>query len=237
MQTATAYLAVGREANQPEPAGEVLASASSVGFDGSALPVEAGPVRMFIGERSDPFFADAEGVLHGFQWTGQDAFAGKNVLSIALEVPNEMLGSSSSIGVWAEVSLRRDDGVLVPMDRGGHPSLTLLNGDDVKMAARYNAGQPADDANSSFVEDWAQVLEEKGGYTPDKARAAVLSVFPDILRYDRSRPAAHPNGRWLTDDVFDVRLAFLTGGKVSSDGIGPHSDFLAHFPFLGVPNP
>ena len=235
MQTATAYLVGGSEADQPEPAGEVIAAATPVGFDGSALPVMAGPCRLFIGERSDPFFADADGALHGFQFTGQDAFAGKNVLSIALEVPNEILGPNPAIGVWAEVSLRRDDG-LVQMDRGGHPSLTLLNGDDVKMAAKYNAGQPADDVNS-FVEDWSRVLEERGGYSPDQARAALLTVFPDILRYDRSLPAAYPNGRTLTDDVFDARLSFLTGGKVRSDGVGPHTDLLSDFPFLGVPNP
>ena len=65
-QTAAAYLARGSEAEQPEPAGEVIASATPVGFDGSALPVMAGPCRLFIGERSDPFFADAEGHSTGF---------------------------------------------------------------------------------------------------------------------------------------------------------------------------
>jgi hypothetical protein len=67
---------------------------------------QAGPCRLFFGVRSDPFFADAEGALHGFQWTGQDTFAGKNVLSIALEVPNDMLGAGPVIGVWAAVSVR-----------------------------------------------------------------------------------------------------------------------------------
>lgn len=235
MQTATASLASGSEADQPEPAGEVIASATPVGFDGSALPVMAGPCRLFVGERSDPFFADAEGALHGYQFTGQDTFAGKNVLSIALEVPNDILGAQPAIGVWAEVSLRIDGG-LVQMDRGGHPSLTLLNGTDVKLAARYNAGQPADDLKN-FVGDWSRVLEEQGGYSPDEARAALLTVFPDILRYDRSMPAAYPNGRTLTDDVFDVRLSFLSRGKIGPDGVGPHTDLLPAFPFLGVPNP
>jgi hypothetical protein len=35
-----------------------------VGFDATAVPVLAGPCRPFIGKRSDPFFADADGVLH-----------------------------------------------------------------------------------------------------------------------------------------------------------------------------
>jgi len=52
----------------------------------------------------------------------QDTFAGKNILSIALEVPDDMLGDGPQIGVWATVSLRRD-GTLVQMDRGGHPTI------------------------------------------------------------------------------------------------------------------
>ena len=66
--------------------------ATEVGFDAMATPVQAGPCRLFIGKRSDPFFADAEGVLHwqvegqagNFQWTGSDTFAGANILSIVL---------------------------------------------------------------------------------------------------------------------------------------------------------
>ena len=49
-----------------------------MGFDAMAAPVQAGPCRLFIGKRSDPFFADADGVLHwlldgatgNFEWTG-----------------------------------------------------------------------------------------------------------------------------------------------------------------------
>jgi hypothetical protein len=62
-------------------------------------------------------------------------------------------------------------------------------------------------------------------------------VLPDILRYDCEQPARYPNGRVLTDDVYDVRIAFLTYGRVTSDGVGPHDDYLAEFPFLGPPHP
>jgi hypothetical protein len=78
-QTATAYYATGREAQAREPHGEILTEAAGVGFDAMATPVQAGPCRLFIGKRSDPFFADAEGVLHwlaggqagDFEWTGR----------------------------------------------------------------------------------------------------------------------------------------------------------------------
>jgi hypothetical protein len=51
------------------------------------------------------------------------------------------------------------------------------------------------------------------------------------------RPAAYPNGRALTNDVFSARMAFLTNGKVTSDGLKPHDDLLTGFPYLGPPNP
>jgi len=30
-------------------------------------------------------------------------------------------------------------------------------------------------------------------------------------------------------------LAILTNGKVTKDGVGPHSDLLAEFPYVGPP--
>jgi hypothetical protein len=233
-QTATAYHATGSQGRQPEPAGEVLAADTPVGFDATAQPVQAGRGRLFAGVRSDPFFADAEGALHGFQWTGQDTFAGKNILSMALEVPGDMLGAGPEIGVWATVSVRRD-GALVQMDRGGHPSINpIINPDDVKD--QYNTGEPATDVEM-YLPLWTNILQASGGYTAEQATAAVRTVLPDILRYNRAQPATYPNGRALTDDVFSARMAFLTNGKVSSDGLKPHDDLLAEFPYLGPPNP
>jgi hypothetical protein len=232
-QTATACLARGAEARQPEPAGEVLATAVPMSFDGATRPLAAGPVRLSIGVRSDPFFADAEGALHGFQFTGDDFFAGKNVLSIALEVPNGMLGAEPVIGVWGEVSVRQD-GSLVQMDRDGHPSLEpFLTPNELKE--KFLSHHPVGD-RENFVGAWAGTLQENGGYTPEEAAAAAMAVLPDILSYDRSLPAMYPNGRTLVDDAFDAMLTLLTHGQITSDGAAPHTDYLSEFPFLGVPN-
>jgi len=70
----------------------------------------------------------------------------------------------------------------------------------------------------------------------DAARAAALTLLPDILTYDRRRPATYPNGRVPTDDVFAARTAYLTNGKFGSSGVKPHADLQAEFPFLGLPN-
>jgi Domain of unknown function (DUF4331) len=230
-QAGTVYYATGSQARQPEPAGEVLITGTPVGFDATATPVDAGPCRLFVGVRSDPFFADGEGAFHDFQFTGDDTFAGKNILSMALEVPNDMLGPGPEIGLWATACVRGDDG-LEQIDRIGNPSFNPFFIDELKN--QFNAGHPADDV-ANYLEPWSKLLESRG-YPPTEARDTVLTVLPDILHYDRNRPAHYPNGRVLTDDVYDMRMAFLTHGKVTSDGVEPHDDYLTEFPFLGVPN-
>ena len=240
-QTATAYYAAGTDAQTREPRGEVLIEAAPLDFDATVAPVQAGPCRLFTGKRSDPFFADADGVLHwlidgqegNFQWTGKDTFAGANILSIVVEVPNDMLGPGPSIGVWITTSLRRD-GMLVPMDREGNPSFNpILNADDIKD--QFNATDPVDDVKN-YQQPLTEILQQHG-YPPHEAAAAALTLLPDILHYDRTRPARYPNGRVMTDDVFSARMIFMVHGQAIPQPVGPHEDLLACFPYLGPPSP
>jgi Domain of unknown function (DUF4331) len=240
-QTATAYYATGSDAQTREPRGDVLIEATEVGFDATAGPVQAGPCRLFIGKRSDPFFADAEGVLHwlaggqagDFEWTGNDTFAGANILSIVLEVPNEMLGRGPLIGAWNTISLRRD-GLLVQMDRAGNPSFNpILNPDEIKD--EFNSTDPVDDVKN-YLQPLSEALQ-RHGYSPGEAIAAARTLLPDILHYNRTMPASYPNGRVMTDDVFSARMIFMTHGRANPQGVKPHDDLLAHFPYLGPPNP
>jgi hypothetical protein len=240
-QTATAYYATGSEAHTREPRGDVLIEATPVGFDAIATPVHAGPCRLFIGTRSDPFFADADGVLHwlldgargSFEWTGSDTFAGANILSIVLEAPNDMLGSGPGIGAWITISLRRD-GTLVQMDREGNPSFNpILNPNGIKD--QFNSTDPVDDVKN-HLQPLSDTLQQHG-YAPDEATAAAQTLLPDILRFDRTMPAHYPNGRALTDDVFSARMAFMTHGQATAQGVKPHDDLIGVFPFLGVPHP
>jgi hypothetical protein len=235
-QTGTAWYATGPDAQQPEPAGKVLADDIPVSFDGKDRTVVAdGPgIRLSAALRSDPFFADAEGAFHGMKWTGHDDFAGNNVDSIAVEVPTDALGSDPVIGVWASISRRSIDGVLEQMDRGGNPTINpFINPDGEKN--RYNSRQPVDDV-ANYLGPWSQVLE-KGGYSPEEAKQAAMQFLPDLLRYDRTKPVSYPNGRKLIDDVFSYRFAWLTHGKLPPTGLKPHDDLMWHFPYLGPPTP
>ena len=66
-------------------------------------------VKVFAGPRDDPFFFDLvrfkeiiAGTQTSFRATGMDTFAGTNIMSIVVEVPKALLGSASTINVWAE---------------------------------------------------------------------------------------------------------------------------------------
>jgi hypothetical protein len=120
------------------------------------------------------------------------------------------------------------------MDRGGNPTINPFITPDGEKDL-YNSRQPADDV-ANYLGPWSRVLE-KGGYPPDEARQRALMFLPDVLRYDRSRPVAYPNGRHPIDDVYSFRFAWLTNGRVPPTGLTPHRDLLTEFPYLGPPNP
>ena len=54
----------------------------------------------------------------------------------------------------------------------------------------------------------------------------------------RSRASGLISRQWttLTDDAVDVFLPILTNGKLTGDKLGPPSDLLANFPYLGPPH-
>lgn len=233
-QTASVFRATGEQARAHEADGERILADAPVTFGPAPEVLESGPYLFAAGLRSDPFFADLDGIVKDFQWTGTDWGADKNVFGIVLEVPHADLGDGPVVGVWARVSLRKV-GELRSVDRGAHPSLTAyFNQDDAKEA--YNEGEPADDWDT-YREPWTAVLRHLGGYDTRAAEEALRTVLPDILRCDRDRPVRYPNGRTLTDDVTSARLAMITGGRITSDHIGPHTDLLPEFPYLGTPHP
>jgi hypothetical protein len=230
-QTARLSCARGAAAAGVGDTGEVLIEAAPVSLGQEAQVTEAGGIRFFAGWRSDPFFFDVLGVLAGFKFDHRDFFADKDVCSIVLDIPNTAL-APGKVGIWAR-TLDGTGGQWVQADRGARPGQTpFLTGESL---GAYNAAEPADDAQ--FVPVLAHSLEHTGGYAAADAARVAATLLPDILPFDCTRPAAYPdNGRALTDDVQDHFLAILTNGKVTSDGVGPHSDLRADFPYLGPPH-
>jgi hypothetical protein len=78
-------------------------------------------------------------------------------------------------------------------------------------------------------------LEHAGGYSQEEALRVAKTLLPDIVRFDPTRAASYPaSGRTLTDDVLDYFLNILTNGKVTTDGVGAHSDLLTVFSIFGA---
>lgn len=232
--TATVHRAEGSEAAGTGENGELIVQGAPVSTGSEAQVTESGDYRFFAGWRSDPFFFDAGGALNNLQFTGEDTFADKDVCSIVLEMPNAALGGTGNVNLWHRSLVRNDtSGGWVQADRGARPSQSVfLPGDDREA---YLSAEPAQDER--FVATFAHALEHAGGYTPEGARTAAQSLLPDVLSYDPTRPATYPtNGRALTDDVGDIFLSVFTQGKITEDMVGPHSDFLSDFPYLGAPH-
>jgi hypothetical protein len=66
-------------------------------------------ITVFAGPRDDPFFFDLDqfkkviaGAETGFNNPGTDFFKGTNVMSLIIELPKSMLGTSDKVNVWLE---------------------------------------------------------------------------------------------------------------------------------------
>ena len=98
-QTATLRRIEGAQAAGTCDGGQVIVKAAAVSTGRNARVTESSGYCFFAGWRSDPFFFDTKGALNNLQFTGDDFFADKDVCSIALEVPNSVLGPGQ-VGLW-----------------------------------------------------------------------------------------------------------------------------------------
>jgi Domain of unknown function (DUF4331) len=180
-----------------------------------------------------PFFLDADGLRNGFQFTGHDTFADRNVFGMVLEVPNAALGSAGPLRLWARTMVPVH-GTVAQVDSVGRPGVaTVFNRTDDDRAA-FNEVPPTTQLErfgARFVAGFRSM-----GYSEVEAGDLIPGFLPDVLVYNPSGPAGYPNGRRLTDDVVDPLVAMVTMGRVASDGVHPHVDLLGEFPYLGAPH-
>ena len=230
-QTATLRRVDGPQAAGTGDGGPVIVDGAPVSIGREAQITQAGDTRLFAGWRSDPFFCDVEGAKNNLQFTGDDFFADKDVCSIVLEVPNSALGAKE-VRLWARTLTLDDNGGWIQVERGARPAQAVIL---VEERDAYLGGEPASDQR--FLAAFAHALEHTGGYTPAEAKRVAGTLLPDALSYDPTLPASFPeNGRRLTDDAFDSFIRILTNGKVTEDKVGPHSDVLQDFPYVGSPH-
>ncbi len=89
--------------------GSQMGSVDITKYGESAKISNENGMSFFAGPRDDPFFMDfarygeiIQGNATGFNDPGADTFAGTNVMSIVVELPKSMVGSSGTINTWVE---------------------------------------------------------------------------------------------------------------------------------------
>lgn len=124
-QTATLYRATDARAQNTRPVGEAIIQNAPVSFTKETRITTKGEYRFDAGFRSEPFFADPTGFFNNPQWSGQDFWAGKNVFSIVLDVPNSDLGPQPQIGIWGR-TMAMVESILTPVNQMGRPGNNAL---------------------------------------------------------------------------------------------------------------
>jgi hypothetical protein len=221
-------------------------------------------IKAWAGVRSDPFFFDLLGFLGTTQGVGSDTlgdgtptdfFAALNTNAIVLSIPNSQL--PDSIGVWATTTYK-SNGKWRQADQMGRPAInTVFNptadkNDFNRTAPHRQATAFGGKFRTNVVDTLLafSALDSEGPYAQGEAEALAAVLIPDVLTYSRSSSLPAPlNGRGLADDVIDTELNIVTGGDplglfagrdatggVPGDGVGPHTDYLATFPYLGLPH-
>jgi len=86
---------------------------TAYGASSPTVGMNTNGIKIFAGPRDDPFFFDLvrfreiiAGTQTSFRNPGVDSFAGTNVMSIVVEVPKSLLGSVTTINVWAETKTK-----------------------------------------------------------------------------------------------------------------------------------
>jgi hypothetical protein len=269
--------ATGAAANRNEWSGNLVAAGRTTpyGYSERIAGVDGGG-QAFAGVRDDPFFFDLNGfiqfksellegttdlgmpgggagtLLGGF--TGTDTFAGTNVLSIAIRVPNAKIGGSGkTVGVWADTAIARPFG-WQQLDRMGRPAInTVFNGTHLPLTSTLNDAEkeafnhvnPTSDRRITTGNVKAvmgvinNVLDVNGAatWTDDEIAGLANVLLPDVLTVQLGNAAGFLNGRKLGDDVINAEFSLLTKGAITSDGVDANDKtFMASFPYLARPH-
>jgi len=260
-QTFQVRRATGAAARRTEWSGTLLTNGRTTAVNRPlSTAFLAGGGAAFAGARDDPFFFDLPGfvefkkqllagstnlgvLLGGF--TGTDTFAGTNISSIVLNLPNSKIGGTGkTIGYWATTAIRQS-GNWVQVERMGRPAInTVFNHSNAEKEAA-NRLKPSDD-RAVDRDNVLGVLDAIGDvldanalprYSPATEGAIADTLLPDILTLQLGNGSGFLNGRRLGDDVINAELGLLTNGNITSDGVDANDrTFSNAFPYLAAPN-
>lgn len=232
-QTATVFRATGDAARGSGAVGDVVIHSAPASLDGRVQSTQEGPYQFYAGLRSDPFFVDPEGFFNNFQWTGRDANLNANVFGIVLDLPNDALGANPHVGLWTR-TITQVNGAPHQMDQVGNVGTAAVFMPDEQDKHAFHGTPPAEQ-RALFLPKVVAAFQSFG-FGEEEAITLAQQYVPDVLRYDYTSAAGYPNGRKLDDDTIDLFVSVVTRGAVTSDLLGPHTDLLSDFPYLGPPH-
>ena len=209
-------------------------------------------VRVFAGQRDDPFFFDligfnrvvakinatsvngGKGQADPSLFTHKDSFAGFNVQALVIEAPiTDFVGTNKKFGISA-FSYRkvgpkiRNDARVITFDGTKYESVDRMGNPAVNTA--FISPSLKDGFNTALPKNDAAdyqsvVLASLKKYGTNAANTKILAsvVFPDTLKIDLSKPDGFPNGRRLQDDVIDTELQLVFNQKLGG-GFGDGVD-------------
>jgi hypothetical protein len=191
-------------------------------------------------------------------FSGVDTFAGTNISSIVLRLPNSKIGGTGhAIGVWATTSISTAAGWL-QVDRVGRPAInTVFNITDGQKELT-NLSSPRDDRSQMLARTKAvlgaftHVLAVNSLHTYSAGQISAIAgvLLPDVLTYkigDHHGFAyftgsvglgnLHLNGRRPADDVINAEFGLVTDFQINSDGVDANDvAFPTSFPYLAAPH-
>jgi hypothetical protein len=199
--------------------------------------------------------------LHSFLYRHSGGFIGSRFLAGRALLLTTTGRRSAELRTTALIYVRDGDRLVVVAsnggsDRPGPVPIGLGAATDLFCAAKAAEG-----ASPRTVEWYQMILvravrrfgEETAGRRHSRGRAAGLAARAAGDACARIDRRLHPRSeglrqlvrgqggrdrrRRLTDDTADLLAALLTRGRVTSDLAGPHTDYLAEFPYLGPPHP
>jgi hypothetical protein len=217
-------------------------------------------LKLFAGLTDDPFFFDgpAELLYRASRFANvtdpsvfgrkRDAFAGYNILTLALRIPRAVLEGIPNLACFGTsapapcigltvYTQREVDGVFKNLDRMGIPAVNTVFVRPLATKDAYNAASTVDDANGLFATEIVNTLTALQTTSGIPILAAIAVTNGDILRLNLNRqsfgreggtnqgtaqaPAGFPNGRRPGDDVIDTIVTLVNNGRNVLSGKHP----------------